>query len=161
MRRRLEAAATVFMLALLVTAVALDLGGFRYLYVSGASMEPAISRGSLVVVRPALPATLAVGDVVAYQLRGHTVTHRISAVEELGDARAFRTKGDANAVADPEPVAFDDRAGLLVAHVPLAGYALGLIQAQGRILSIGIALVIAVLLVRGRPAVTFPLPARA
>ena len=160
MRRHVEAAAIVVVLALLAIAVVLDLSGHRLLVVSGSSMEPAIPTGSLVIVRPALPATLSVGDVVAFQLRGSTIAHRISAIEELGDARAFRTKGDASMVADPEPIAFDDRAGLLVAQIPLAGYLLGLLQAYGRILSIGVAAVIAILLLRGRWPVPFPLPAR-
>lgn len=161
MRRQIDAATIALVLALLVGAVALDLSGYHAFVVSGASMEPAISKGSLVIVRPTLPAVLTVGDVVTYQHRGRTLTHRISAIEEFGDARVFTTKGDANDVVDPEPVAFDDRAGLLVAHVPLAGYLLGLLQAYGRVLSIGLALVIALWLLKERRILPFPLPARA
>jgi len=156
--RRLEVASIALVLVLLIAVVALDLSGHHLFVVSGASMEPAIAKGSLVVVRPALPAALAVGDVVTFQHRGRTVTHRIAAIEEHGDARVFRTKGDANDVADPEPVSFDDRVGLLVARVPLAGYLLGLAQAYGRLISIALALAIGLWLVKELRTRPFPLP---
>lgn len=158
---RLDVAAVALALPLLIAFVALDLSGHHLFVVSGASMEPAIAKGSLVVVRPTLPATLGIGDVVTFQHKGRTVTHRIAAIEEHGDARVFRTKGDANAVADPEPVAFDDRVGLLVAQVPLAGYLLGLTQAYGRLVSVALALLVAFWLFRERRARPFPFPARA
>ncbi len=159
--RRIESAAVALVLALLVAAVVLDLSDHHLFVVTGASMEPAVAKGSLAVVRPTLPAALSVGDVVTFQRKGETVTHRIAAIDELGDARVFTVKGDANAVADPEPVSFDDRAGLVVAQVPLAGYLLGLLQAYGRFVSIGLALVIAVQLLRERRVRPFPFPARA
>lgn len=159
--RRAEAAAVAAILALLVAVVALDLSGHRLFVVAGASMEPAIARGSLAVVRPAPPSALAVGDVVTFQHRGRTVTHRVAAIDELGDARVFTTKGDANDAADPDPVSFDDQVGLLVAQVPLAGYLLGLLQAYGRLLSLGLALLIAVRLVREGRARPFPFPSGA
>ncbi|MBM4433892.1 MAG: signal peptidase I [Chloroflexi bacterium] len=120
MRRRIDLATTGLVLALLAGAAALDLSGHGLFVVTGSSMEPSVPRGALVIVRPTIPATLAVGDIVTYHLRGQPVTHRIAAIDEYGDARALRAKGDANAVADPDPVAFEDRAGLLVARVPLA-----------------------------------------
>jgi signal peptidase I len=159
--RRIDRATVALVLALLLGAAALDLSGHGLFVVTGSSMEPAVPRGALVIVRPTVPATLAVGDIVTYHLRGRAVTHRIAAIDEYGDARAFRTKGDANAAADPEPVAFDDRAGLLVAQVPLAGYLLGLIQAHGRTLALILAAALAVLVLRERSALRLPLPFRA
>lgn len=161
MTRRLAAAAVGLVLALLIAVVALDLTGHHLFVVSGASMEPSIAKGALVVVRPTVPAALAVGDVVTFHHQGRTVTHRIAAIDEYGDARAFRTKGDANEVADPEPVAFDDQVGLLVAHLPLAGYLVGLVQAYGRIASVGLALLFTLALLKERRARPFPFPARA
>ncbi len=159
--RRFDVATVALVLALLVGVVALDLSGHHFFVVSGASMEPSIAKGALVVVRATIPAALAVGDVVTFQHQGRTVTHRIAGIDEYGDARVFTTKGDANEVADPEPVAFDDQVGLLVAHVPLAGYLLGLLQAYGRIVSVGLALLIALSLLKERRALPFPFPARA
>lgn len=159
--RRAEAVLVALILALLVGVVALDLSGHHLFVVTGASMEPAIAKGSVVIVRPTIPAVLATGDVVTFQHKGRTVTHRIAAIDEYGDARVFTTKGDANEAADPEPVAFDEQVGLLVAQVPLAGYALGLLQAYGRLVSAGLALVIAAWLLRERRLRPFPFPAQA
>jgi signal peptidase len=158
---RIESLAVAAVLALLIAAITLDLSGHQLLVVTGASMEPAVAKGSLVVVRPTIPAALAVGDVVTFQHKGETVTHRIAAIGEYGDARVFTTKGDANAVADPEQVSFEDRAGLLVAQLPLAGYALGLLGAYGRIAALLLALLVAAWAVRERRARPFPLPSGA
>lgn len=161
MTPRVHLATVGLVLALLIGAAALDLTGHRLFVVTGPSMEPAVPRGALVIVRPTVPATLAVGDIVTYHLRGQAVTHRIAAIDELRDGRVFRTKGDANAAVDPEPVAFEDRAGLLVAQVPLLGYLLGLLNAYGRVLAVALALVIAVVLLRERRPVAFPFLSRA
>lgn len=159
--RRAEPAAIALVLALLVAVVALDLSGHALFVVSGASMEPAIAKGSLVVVRPTIPAALAVGDVVTYRHRGQLVTHRIAAVDDLGDARVFTTKGDANEAADPEPIAFDDEVGLLVAQVPLIGYLLALLQAYGRLASVALGLLFAAWALRERATPSFRSPASA
>lgn len=159
--RRAEPAAVVAVLALLLAVVGLDLSGHRLFVVRGASMEPAIPQGALVVVRPAVPAALAVGDVVTFRHRGQLVTHRIAAIDQMGDARVFTTKGDANAASDPEPVAFDDQAGLLVTQVPLFGYLLALLQAYGRLASLALALVFGLWALREGRARPFPFPARA
>lgn len=161
MRRRIDRATVALVLALLLGAAALDLSGHGLFVVTGSSMEPSVPRGALVIVRPTVPATLVVGDIVTYHLRGQAVTHRIAAIDEFGDARAFRTKGDANAAPDPEPVAFDDRAGLLVAQVPLAGWILGLVHAYGRPLAVALALAVAVAVLRERLALPLPRPFRA
>ncbi|MBU6423876.1 MAG: signal peptidase I [Chloroflexi bacterium] len=157
----LEAIAVVAVLALLLAITALDLSGHRLFVVDGASMEPAIQRGSLIVVRSALPETVDVGDVVTFQHRGATITHRIAAIDAASGTRVFTTKGDANAVADPEAVAFDGHVGLLVASVPGLGYALALLQWIGRPASLAVGLVIAVWALRRHRARPFPLAVRA
>ena len=159
--KRIEGVAVVAVLALLVALTSLDLTSHRLFVVGGASMEPAIPKGSLVIVRATYPAALTVGDVVTYQHRGGTVTHRIAAVEEYGDARIFTTRGDANDAADPDAVAFDDRVGLVVAQLPIAGYLVAFVQAYGRLLSLAVAVVIAFWALRRARSRPFPLPAGA
>jgi len=154
--RHVEALLIAAVLALLVLVVTLDLTGHHLFVVAGSSMEPAIAKGTLVVVRPTVPAELAIGDVVTFQHQGRTLTHRIAAIDEFGDGRVFTTKGDANEAADPERVSFDDQVGLLVGQVPLAGYVLGLLQAYGRVASVALALVLAAWLVRERRPLPFP-----
>lgn len=83
-------------------------GATPYTVLTG-SMAPTYAPGTLVVVRPVDVADVAVGDVITYQLRSGdptVVTHRVVGVgSALGTGeRSLRTQGDANAVADPEPV---------------------------------------------------------
>jgi signal peptidase len=105
-------------------------GWQRYAIVSG-SMTGTYDRGSLVFDEVVPVADLKVGDVITYlPPRGagpdHLITHRIASIgrgEQGG--RVYRTKGDANPVADPwtftlsRPTQARVRAG-----VPYAGYVL-------------------------------------
>ena len=68
------------------------------------SMSPSLPEGTLVVVRPVSPDSIGVGSVITYQLRSGepaVVTHRVvaQAVDGAG-GRTWRTRGDANDVAD-------------------------------------------------------------
>lgn len=69
------------------------------------SMTPSLAEGTLVVVRPQPPTSIGVGSAITYQLRSgepEVVTHRVVAVGVDGaGARTFRTRGDANDLADP------------------------------------------------------------
>ncbi|HET7735081.1 MAG TPA: signal peptidase I [Nocardioidaceae bacterium] len=80
-------------------------GATPYTVLTG-SMTPALDPGTLIVVRPVDSEQVAVGDVVTYQLRSgepEVVTHRVVSVGINGDGeRIFRTRGDANSVADGE-----------------------------------------------------------
>src|SRR3954470_22277790 len=81
------------------------LGYGRYV-VTGRSMSGTYSRGSLVFDRPVSTKSLRVGDVITYQPPrgagpGGLLTHRIVWIGRAHGARAFRTKGDANARPDP------------------------------------------------------------
>jgi signal peptidase len=109
--RRLIRVGTTLLLAAGVALGALLLvpalfGVQRYAIVSG-SMTGTYDRGSVVFDEVVPVADLRVGDVITYRPpagAGPTglVTHRIHAIaHDRSGARVFRTKGDANAVADP------------------------------------------------------------
>jgi signal peptidase I len=75
----------------------------RYAIVSG-SMTGTYDRGSLVWDEVVPVADLKAGDVITYMppAGDHLITHRIAWIgHDPSGARAFRTKGDANPVADP------------------------------------------------------------
>jgi signal peptidase len=108
------------------------LGWERYVIVSG-SMTGTYDRGSLVMDEVVPVASLRVGDVITYRPpRGAgpegLVTHRISSIgHDPRDkrVRVFRTKGDANEVADPWTFTLPEgRQARVVAGVPYAGHAL-------------------------------------
>jgi signal peptidase I len=112
--------------AIAVLAPAL-IGWERYAIVSG-SMTGSYDRGSLVLSEVVPVTELKVGDVITYQppAGDHPITHRIAWIgkDEAG-ARIYRTKGDANPVADPwtfrldQPTQARARIG-----VPYAGFVL-------------------------------------
>lgn len=91
-------------LAVLVPRVA---GATPYTVLTG-SMSPAYPAGTLVVVRPVALEDVRVGDVVTYQLRSGqptVATHRVVGVGWTAEGeKVLTTRGDANSVADAEPV---------------------------------------------------------
>jgi signal peptidase I len=119
---RLAATMTV-MVALTVFLGATGLMGFRPGVVSGISMEPSIGRGDLVIIQQNVdPAALAVGDVVRFAgPAGHTIVHRIIAIDQTPTGRVFTTQGDNNRGPDPS---FDASAlrGKVVSSVPALGW---------------------------------------
>ena len=123
------ALAVAGLVALAVLAPALA-GWQRYAIVSG-SMTGTYDRGTLVLADVVPVSELRVGDVITYTPPpgagpDHLVTHRIAWIgRDPAGNRTFRTKGDANPIADPwtfqlrAPVQARARVG-----IPYLGYAL-------------------------------------
>ena len=81
------------------------LGMQRYVIVSG-SMTGTYDEGTLVLSEVVPVEQLRVGDVITYRPPAdagpdHLITHRIASIERDAAGPLYRTKGDANAVADP------------------------------------------------------------
>lgn len=77
------------------------------LAVLSGSMEPRMAVGAMVFTRPVDPAEVAVGEVITFVRpggQGELVTHRVVGVDATGPVPAFTTQGDANDVADLDPV---------------------------------------------------------
>jgi signal peptidase len=117
----------------------------RYV-ITGASMGDAIPKGSIAYTRKVPVADLRVGDVITYTPPagagpGGRVTHRIVWVGRgASGARAFRTKGDANASPDPWKFELHRATQARVAgHVPYAGYPIAALSLRWvRMLVIGL-----------------------
>jgi signal peptidase len=116
---------------LAVTMLLPALFGLKRYVVTGGSMGASIPRGSVAFERPVAVSRLRVGDVITYTpppgygVSGR-VTHRVVWIgRDRSLARAFRTKGDANAAPDPWRFALarPTQARVLF-HVPLVGYLL-------------------------------------
>ena len=95
------------------------IGGYGFMRTLTGSMEPAIPVHSLVVVQETDPESLQEGDIITFRategsLEGALNTHRITSVYEQDGQLMFRTKGDANAVEDAEPVASVNVVGRVV-----------------------------------------------
>ena len=153
--RRLAIALATALAGAVVLAVALltvfsQFGWYGTYVVLSDSMQPAIRMGSIVVVAQADPATLRPGDIISYTSAAPphpTLTHRIVRISRDGDGRlTFKTKGDYNVVEDPWDVHYSAKAGLVVAAIPLAGFAVaGMTTPIGRA-AFGLLLVAVVLL---------------
>jgi signal peptidase len=96
-------------------------GGSRYGAVVGTSMEPSLSPGDLIVVRPG---TYRVGEIVAYRAGGRLVVHR---VVEADDGR-FVLRGDANGTVDPLRPTAAQVLGKVRIRVPWLGVPFGFLR---------------------------------
>ncbi len=124
---------TVTSLIVVLFAFSLFFVGIRALglatfVVTGGSMEPTIHKGSLVIDQPVPAAALRLGDIITFDHYDQTTTHRIVGVEGSANGPMFSTKGDANQITDPEPLAFPGRVGLVKLSIPGVGYAVAGMQ---------------------------------
>jgi signal peptidase I len=110
--------------------------------VTSGSMQPLVTPGDVVMVRPVQPEELVPNSVVLFERAdGERVLHRI--VEQLPDG-TYRTQGDANSVADTEFLHVEQVRGTAVLAVPFIGRP-ALWLAEGRVLPLvgaGVALVV-------------------
>ena len=146
---------TTTVLVILVVLLAIALAGVRLLgfqvyAVTSGSMEPTYPTGSLLYVKPVDVKELKVGDAITFLLDEKTVaTHRI--IEVLPDADdpdviRFRTKGDANEIADGGSVHSRNVIGRPVFCIPYLGYFANFVQhPPGRYIAIGAAAILLVL----------------
>jgi len=129
------ASGAVFCIAALAVFVVLvpSLFGLQsYAIVSG-SMSGSYDEGSLVIADVIAVRDLAVGDVITYRppAGDHLITHRIASIERDQQGKpVFRTKGDANPIADPWTFHLDGATQARVRlGIPFAGHA---VTALGR-----------------------------
>jgi signal peptidase len=121
------------------------LGIQRYVIVSG-SMTGTYDRGSVVFDQVVPVASLKVGDVITYRPPAgagpdHLITHRIAAITaDKSGVRVFRTKGDANQVADPWTFTLQrSEQARVVAGVPYVGHVISaLSERRVRMIVIGV-----------------------
>lgn len=105
-------------LVCLPVAVPRIIGIQCYNVISG-SMEPTISVGSIVYVKEADFADIAVGDIIAFEAGASVVTHRVEEIDS--ENQLFTTKGDANNTTDFTPVPYTNVIGKVMAHFPFVG----------------------------------------
>lgn len=130
----LTAIAFGLLFVICLSFVTIRVSGLSSYVVTGGSMEPAIHKGSLVLVQPVSPSEVKVGDVITFQQYDQTTTHRVIGVTQDARGLVFKTKGDANSVADPEDKTFPGAVGIVRGTLPLAGYIAAGAQAYWRLL---------------------------
>lgn len=101
--------------------------GFSVLQVQSGSMEPEISVGGVVITHRTDPDELGVNDVISFYSNDTSIsnevnTHRIiGIIESESGERIFRTKGDANNLADSASVYERDIIGKVVFNIGAVG----------------------------------------
>lgn len=128
-------AVVIVSFALLSTMVPIP-GNIEVKIVKSGSMEPAIPTGALVVIRPVKE--YSVGDVITFgrdTKREIPTTHRVVEKSESGQLAIFRTKGDANQDADPNPVLASEVIGKVLFSVPNAGFVIDFARTRAGFLS--------------------------
>lgn len=129
----LGTAVIVLVVAALLPLMILRISGSEAFTVMTGSMEPEIPVGSLVVVKHTDAASVAEGDVIAFEKGGAVVVHRVQ--ENDGEAGEITTKGDANDVQDPRPVRYDEVIGVVTHHYDSLGALMGYVTGKtGKIL---------------------------
>ena len=135
LRRSLVAGTTV--LAVLVVAViavaaaphVLKLTGRQLAVISGSSMGTAIPNGSGLITRPTKAESLRAGDVILFTAQWAltdgqptNVVHRLQLIAPSSRGLLGYTAGDANVLADPEPVVLGEQQPVVVSVVPYLGF---------------------------------------
>lgn len=107
-------------MAILAPAVLIATGvlPYRAFVVRTGSMEPAITRNSVVLVHQGVYEH---GQPITFETANGPVTHRLVGQRLDGE---LITKGDANETPDPGYVLPEDVIGGVVAHLPVLGYAI-------------------------------------
>jgi len=105
------------------------LGGYRPVNVLGASMEPAIKMGSVIIIKKIEVKEIKVGDVITYKppkvigkKQDPTLTtHRVVKIIKKSGILNFKTKGDANKTADISLVSEGQLVGKVALAIPYMG----------------------------------------
>lgn len=117
----------VMLITTMVGLIMFMVGAFTYkpLAILSNSMVPVFSRGAVVIVQKVDdPMDVNEGDIVQYEVTGHTVTHRVVAIDNASDGsgeRVFTTKGDNSPSSDP-PVKQQQITGIIRSQIPYIGY---------------------------------------
>lgn len=103
------------------------------------SMSPTFKTGSLLITKKVDGREIKIDDIITFRKKNDSLstTHRVVAIIEEDNVRKFVTRGDANNVDDPIPVAENEVLGKVTVYIPLLGYVFGFIRTkQGIILVI-------------------------
>lgn len=141
MKQALGWVVNIILIWLVIVVVTLFLlprfGGWRFDAILSGSMEPALSVGGVVFIKPVEAAAIEVGDIIAYGSQEEIITHRVVDVLNESGELSFVTKGDANQTPDLWPVLATSVVGKVVFDVPYLGYLAAFVKTRlGFILTI-------------------------
>jgi signal peptidase len=94
--------------------------------VTSESMEPTLYRGDLLILQARAPEDIHLNDIVVYQENDGSwhdgpIVHRVVEIVEVEGEYFYYTKGDNNAMPDPNERTYDEIVGVVVATIPWLG----------------------------------------
>lgn len=98
-------------------------GNYKFLVVESGSMEPAIKKGAVVIIRP--QKDYKINDIITVAESANpkvSLTHRIVGIEKSDGNTSFITKGDSNNAPDTEKRLKQNVLGSVASSVPYIGY---------------------------------------
>lgn len=138
----------VFVLAFGAALVIPQGMGYGIYNIMSGSMEPEITVGSIIYVKPVEPSSIKEGEIIVYNRKisddeydptEFVVAHRVVSVSQMQSE--FRTKGDANETEDINPVKFSEVLGVVKFHLPFMGQFMAIYTTlPGKVCLIGVAL---------------------
>ena len=115
--------------ALIMGIVAIGAVGGYYTHTISAdptsSMYPIIKPGSLLLIKPADPQSISVGEIIEFHApwaNGTLYAHEVVHIYDRNGTIYFRTRGVNNPVDDPGLVPGSDLVGIVEYHIPYLGY---------------------------------------
>lgn len=96
------------------------LGVYPTIVASG-SMQPALQVGDIVVSVKPDPYKIETGDIIQFRKGQEMILHRVIEVDS-SEGRRFITKGDANTVADLDPISMEQIVGKRIFTIPKIGW---------------------------------------
>ena len=109
----------VMVLVFSVPAAIPRIMGFELYNIVSGSMEPTIPVGAAVYVQRVNPAELETGHIIAFEVNGDVVVHRVTSNDTT--AQELHTKGDANDAEDMWGVPYNDCLGRVRVSVRMLG----------------------------------------
>ncbi len=108
------------------------LTGVNAFVVVSYSMNPSVPMGSVIYTKK--ESTYKKGDIIAFPLKGKTISHRVDDVIKIGSQIYYSTKGDANAISDFDLVERGSILGRAVFFLPFVGEIIVALRNQNLIL---------------------------
>ena len=105
--------------------------GYQPMVVLSGSMEPALKTGDIVVVKKITPELIKEGDIITFQVAEDVIiTHRVKEIVSTVGGVSFKTKGDANRIADGSLINGRQLLGSVIFRIPYGGHMANFIRSK-------------------------------
>lgn len=100
-----------------------SLFGYKVMVVLTGSMSPKIKPGDLVISKSISLNSVNIGTIITYMTKDKLlITHRVVEIQDENGVEMYKTKGDANPVADVDLVSQDQLQGMYFTKIPYVGW---------------------------------------